>query len=80
MCSGERLGDGANSILEKGGGGGSNEGGRLCNLLNIVRLHAWSSFWRVVLHFVDMGLMETSRVSMTCGVWYPLRSWASLIR
>jgi hypothetical protein len=60
-------------------GGESNEGGRLYNLLSIVRLHAWSSFWRVLLHFVDKGLMETIRVYIMSGVWYPRRSWACLV-
>lgn len=48
--------------------GGSNGGGRLCNLLSIVRLRAGNSFWRVVLHCVGMGLMETIRVYMMCGM------------
>ena len=49
-------------------GGGSNEGGRLYNLLSIVKLHARSSFWRVLLHFVGKGFMETIRVYIMSGV------------
>jgi hypothetical protein len=56
---GERLGDRINGNW----GEGLNEGGRLYNLLSIVRLRAWSSFWMVLLHFVGKGLMETIRVN-----------------
>ena len=41
---GEQLGDGTN-----GNRGGLNEGGKLYNVLSIVRLRAGSSFWRVLL-------------------------------
>ena len=52
----------------------------LCNLLSIVRLHARRPFWRVILHCVGIGLMETINVYMMCGVRYVRRSWVSLVR
>ena len=33
-------------------------------------LHEWNPFWRVLLHCVGMGLMETIRVYMMCEAWY----------
>ena len=60
--------------------GSSNGGGRLYNHFSIMRLRAWNSFWRVVLHCVGMRLVETIRMYMMFGVWYAWRSWACLVR
>ena len=42
-------------------------GGRVCSLLNIVRLRARNTFWRAVLHCDGIGFMKTLRVYMKWG-------------
>lgn len=74
MTGDKRPGDGANN------NGGSNGGGMLCNLIRIMSLRAKNPLWRLVVHCVGMGFLDTIRVCMLCGVWYVRRSWTCLVR
>ena len=53
--------------------GGLNGSGRLCNVFSMVRLHVGNPFWRVVLHCICMGLMETMKVYVMCVVFGGVR-------